>query len=154
MNIGKLNRRIEVLEFVAERDEYGGEVGEWKSVERLWARIEPVSGTEYFQSQTVNAETVVKITIRYNPKIDVMNRIRYGETTYEIIGVSDEKTAHKATILNCKEMVNNGLQRKATESESECPRWGQDSEGTQRDGRCCVECSNEGSKSGWTDSTE
>ena len=73
------------------------------------ARIEPISGTEYFQANTINAETVVKITLRYNPKITVLNRIRYQDATYEIIGVSDEKTAHKATILNCKEMVNNGL---------------------------------------------
>lgn len=39
--------------------------------------IEPVSGTEFFQAQTVNAETVVKITVRYNPKITVLNRIQY-----------------------------------------------------------------------------
>lgn len=154
MNIGKLNRRIEVLQFITKRDEYGGEEGEWRAVDRLWARIEPVSGTEYFQAQTVNAETVVKITIRYNPKIDVMNRIRYGDTTYEIIGISDEKTAHRATILNCKEMVNNGLHSETKESESECPGWGQDSEGPQSDGRCCIECANAGSESGWTDSTE
>ena len=114
MKIGGLNRRIEILEYFAEKDEYGGKDGEWRVVKNLWAKIEPVSGTEYFQAQTVNAETVAKITIRYNPKINVMHRVRYQNTLYEIIGVSDERTEHKATILNCKEMVNNGLQRKAT----------------------------------------
>ena len=114
MKIGGLNRRIEILEYIAEKDEYGGKDGEWRVVNNLWAKIEPVSGTEYFQAQTVNAETVAKITIRYNPKINVMHRVRYQNTLYEIIGVSDERTEHKATILNCKEMVNNGLQRKAT----------------------------------------
>lgn len=114
MKIGGLNRRIEILEYVAVKDEYGGEDGEWKVLDRIWAKIEPISGTEYFQAQTVNAETVAKITIRYNPKINVMHRIRYQETLYEIIGVSDEKTAHRTTILNCKEMVNHGLQCKTT----------------------------------------
>ena len=114
MKIGGLNRRIEILEYFAEKDEYGGKDGEWRVVNNLWAKIEPVSGTEYFQAQTVNAETVAKITIRYNPKINVMHRVRYQNILYEIIGVSDERTEHKATILNCKEMVNNGLQRKAT----------------------------------------
>ena len=118
MDIGKLNRRVEVLRFFTTRDEYGGEVGEWKVVDRLWASIIPVSGSEYFQSQTVNAETIIKVTIRYNPRIDVMNRIRYQGNLYEIIGVVDDKTAHRATILNCKEMVNNGLQRKTAERES------------------------------------
>ena len=114
MKIGGLNRRIEILEYVAVKDEYGGEDGEWKVLDRIWAKIEPISGTEYFQAQTVNAETVAKITIRYNPKINVMHRVRYQNILYEIIGVSDERTEHKASILNCKEMVNNGLQRKAT----------------------------------------
>ena len=114
MKIGNLNRRVEVLAFFKTKDEYGGEDGEWVVVDCLWARIEPISGTEYFQAQTVNAETVAKITIRYNPKINVMHRIRYQETLYEIIGVSDEKTAHRTTILNCKEMVNHGLQCKTT----------------------------------------
>lgn len=114
MRIGGLNRRIEVLAWFSKRDEYGGEDGEWKVVDRLWARIEPVSGTEFFQGQTVNAETVTKITTRYNPNISVLNRIRYENATYEIIGVSDERTAHQATVLNCKEMVNDGIQRKTT----------------------------------------
>ena len=109
MKIGNLNRRVEVLAFFKTKDEYGGEDGEWCAVECLWAKIEPISGTEYFQANTVNAETVVKITVRYNPKITVLNRIQYQDKTYEIIGVSDEETAHRTTILNCKEMVNNGL---------------------------------------------
>ena len=118
MDIGKLNRRVEVLRFVTTRDEYGGEVGEWVVAEKLWASIAPVSGTEYYQSQTVNAETVVKITLRYNPRIDTMHRIRYQGKLFEIIGMVDQETAHRATILNCKEMVNNGLQRKTEESNS------------------------------------
>lgn len=114
MKIGGLNRRVEVLEYFTTRDEFGGEVGEWKVVDTLWATIDPVSGTEYFQAQTVNAETVVKITLRYNPKITVLNRIRYQNAVYEIIGVADSKTAHRATILNCKERVNDGLHGETT----------------------------------------
>lgn len=115
MKIGRLNRRIDVLEYKTKRDEYGGEEGKWEITDTLWASIEPVSGTEFFQAQTVNAETVVKITVRYNPKITVLNRIQYQGTVYEIIGVIDSHTAHKATVLNCKERVNDGLCSKAEE---------------------------------------
>lgn len=117
MNIGKLNRRVEILRFFTRRDAYGGEDGKWEAVAKVWASIEPISGTEYMSGQQVNAETTTKITIRYNPEINVMHRIRYGEKLYEIIGISDAETAHTTTILNCKEMVDNGLQRKATESQ-------------------------------------
>ena len=79
MDIGKLNRRVEILRFFKDRDEYGGEVGEWRAVAKVWAAITPVSGTEQMFAQQVTAEAVVKITIRYLPWLDVMHRIRYGE---------------------------------------------------------------------------
>lgn len=119
MDIGKLNRRVEILQFFKDRDEFGGEVGEWKSVAKVWAAISPVSGTEQMFAQQVTAEAVVKITIRYLPWLNVMHRIKYGEKLYEIIGGLDNETAHKATIINCKEMVSDGLQRKATQGKDD-----------------------------------
>ena len=119
MDIGKLNRRVEILRFFKDRDEYGGEVGEWRAVAKVWAAITPVSGTEQMFAQQVTAEAVVKITIRYLPWLDVMHRIRYGEKLYEIIGAMDADTSHTKTILNCKEMVSDELQRKAEESQDD-----------------------------------
>lgn len=119
MNIGKLNRRVEILQFFKDRDEYGGEIGEWKIVAKVWAAISPVSCTEQMFAQQVTAEAVVKITIRYLPWLDVMHRIMYGGKLYEIVGTMDADTAHTQTILNCKEMVSNELQRKAAESEND-----------------------------------
>lgn len=119
MDIGKLNRRIEILQFHKDRDEYGGEIGEWKPKAKVWASIIPVSGTEFLQAQQISAETVVRITIRYLPWLNVMHRIRYGEKLYEIIGAIDGVTAHTQTIINCKEKVSDELQRKATKSEDD-----------------------------------
>ena len=106
MDIGKLNRRVEILQFHKDRDEFGGEVGEWKQQAKVWASIIPVSGTEQMFAQQVTAETVVKITVRYLPWLTVLHRIRYGEKLYEIIGAIDGDTAHTQTIINCKEMVS------------------------------------------------
>ncbi len=119
MDIGKLNRRVEILQFFKDRDEFGGEIGEWKSVAKVWAAISPVSGTEQLFAQQVTAEAVVKITIRYLSWLNVMHRIKYGDKLYEIIGATDADTAHTKTIINCKEMVSDGLQRKATQSEDD-----------------------------------
>ena len=119
MNIGKLNRRVEILRFFKDRDEYGGEIGEWKTVAKVWAAISPVSGTEQMFAQQVTAEAVVKITIRYLPWLDVMHRIRYGERLFEIVGSLDSETMHKATIINCKEMVSDELQRKTEKSQDD-----------------------------------
>ncbi len=118
MDIGRLNRRVEILQFIKSRDEYGGEVGEWKVVAKAWAAIVPVSGTEQMFAQQVTAEKVVKITMRFCHWLTVLHRIRYKNAVYEIVGELDNETAHTATIINAKELVSDGLQRKAAESEN------------------------------------
>lgn len=117
MEIGKLNRRVEILQFYKDRDNFGGEVGEWKGIKKVWASIIPVSGTEFLQAQQISAETVTKITMRYLPWLTVLHRIRYGEKLYEIIGNIDADTAHTTTIINCKEVVTDELQRKTAENQ-------------------------------------
>jgi len=118
MDIGRLNRRVEILQFFKDRDEYGGETGKWKSVAKVWAAIVPVSGTEQMFAQQVTAEKVVRITMRYCHWLTVLHRIRYGNKLYEIVGELDNETAHTATILNAKEWVSDGLQCKAKESQN------------------------------------
>ena len=119
MDIGRLNRRVEILQFFKSRDEYGGEIGEWKSVAKAWAAIVPVSGKEQMFAQQVTAEKVVKITMRYCHWLTVLHRIRYKNAVYEIIGELDDETAHTATVINAKELVSDGVQRKAAESEND-----------------------------------
>lgn len=109
MYISKLNRRVEILQFFKSRDEYGGEIGEWKAVAKVWASIVPSSGTEHIFAQQVTAEKSVRITIRYCSWLTVLHRIRYGNKLYEIVGELDNETAHKATIINAKELVSDGL---------------------------------------------
>lgn len=118
MNIGNLNRRVAILKYCVQRDLFGGEEMSWEVKNHAWASIEPVSGTEFFTAQQVSAELVVKITLRYDPSITVLNRIAYLDKEYEIIGVSDADAAHKMTVLNCKERVSDELQRKAKKSKS------------------------------------
>lgn len=113
MNIGDLNRRIEVLKFFEERDEMGGVAGEWITVGRVWANIKPQSGTEFLQNQQVNSETTTKITVRFYAGLTVMHRIRYQEKLYEIISIADDETEHRMTVITAKEIVNDELQRKA-----------------------------------------
>lgn len=109
MDIGRLNRRIDILKYEVTRDEYGGEQREWVKVKSLWASIQPVSGTEYFKAQQVEAQNITTIIIRYRTDISVLNRVRYLDKTYEIIGISDNFTNHKMLTLNCKEIVSYGV---------------------------------------------
>ena len=145
MDIGRLNRRIEILEFHKHRDAFGGEIGEWKTVAKAWATIVPVSGSEQMFAQQVTADKVVRITIRFCDWLTVLHRIRYGNKLYEIIGELDDETTHTATVINAKELVSDGLQRKAAESQnhgrgSECacerPQSNGGCSGKRDDGGC------------------
>lgn len=148
MDIGRLNRRVEILQFFKSRDEYGGEIGEWKVVAKAWAAIVPISGKEQMFAQQVTAEKVVKITMRYCPFLTVLHRIRYGTKLYEIIGELDDETTHTATVINAKELVSDGLQRKAAESKNDgggCKRTCQRPQGN---GGCGGKRDDGGSESG------
>lgn len=136
MDIGRLNRMVEILQFFKGRDEYGGETGIWKPVAKVWAAITPISGTEQMFAQQVTAEKVVRITIRFCDWLTVLHRIRYGEKLYEIVGELDSETAHRATIINAKELVSDGLQRKTKESQSNRGGCEFPCERPQGDGRC------------------
>ena len=116
MNIGKLNNRVIVLTREIVRSEFGEEIVTWIEEKRLWANIRTISGTEDFNNEHITATAEVVITIRFDPKISVLNRIQYKDKLYEIIGVYDENNEHKKTILNCKEIVTYGVQCETEEN--------------------------------------
>lgn len=122
MQIGDLDRRIEVLEKRVTKDAYGGEEIEWIPVGRVWAKIEPGSGSEYLNAQQAQAENPTKITVRFYAGLTVMERIRYGDKLYEIIGIADEGTSHRWTVITAKELISDELQRKAKESKDDSTR--------------------------------
>ncbi len=63
MEIGKMNRRVNILECIVVRDEYGGEEKSWIVKKSVWANIKPVSGTEVFKAQQVEAHFVLLLVV-------------------------------------------------------------------------------------------
>ena len=118
MLIGNLNRRVEVLEFQEERDSFGAVVGEWKRVQCLWANIKPGIGSEHLINQQVEGDENCIVTIRYNRGVNKMQRLRYGLKIYEIVGVRDDETAHRWTIITAKEIENGNLLSETAENQN------------------------------------
>lgn len=104
MDIGNLNRRINIYEFVEKRDEFGGIEGEWIKIASRWARIEQQSGTETTDNNQVKAKVSTTITIRYMKELNEKHRIKYKEKLYEINSVIDYDSRHYKTIINCTEL--------------------------------------------------
>lgn len=140
MQIGDFDRRIEVLEKRVRKDAYGGEEIEWIPVGRVWAKIEPGSGSEFLNAQQVQAENPTKITVRFYAGLTVMERIRYGEKLYEILGISDEETTHRWTVITAKELISDELQRKTKESKGDGSRGKGNRSDLEGYGGCGVGC--------------
>lgn len=101
--IGMLNRRITLLQYVETVDEYGLTHQELKDAigHPIWAKIEPARGRTYYEQTRDKVELITKITIRYRPGIDENMLVQYGTKTYKITSVVDPYEAHIKLELMC-----------------------------------------------------
>lgn len=65
MNIGSLNKRIDILTTTEGTNEVGDTVLVPSVFKTVWASINPVSGRDYIEAKKYQTELTYKITIRY-----------------------------------------------------------------------------------------
>lgn len=77
----------------------------------MYAAVEPINGREYFTAQQINAETKVRIRIRYGSEISALSqdwRVTYDGKTYDIQSIIHPQEIKQEVILMCGEGVNLG----------------------------------------------
>lgn len=86
MRAGKLDRLVTLQTFTSGRDaDYGSETKTWTTLAQVWARVEGVSGREFFSARQTGAERTLRLTIRY--RSDVTEKLRVlldGGRTLEV----------------------------------------------------------------------
>ncbi len=103
INIGKLNKRITLLQYADTIDELGQDTQKWKEVKTVWATFKPIRGGEYKEAAGKDREEVTyKATMRYYPVTADM-RIRYRERIFEITSVVNVEEADYMLELQCVE---------------------------------------------------
>lgn len=85
MNIGKMNKRITIQEYVTSESDNGFETKTWQDVKTVWATVKPLSGKEYFAAQATQSEIHIKFYIRYTSAITSEHRIKFDGKYYEIV---------------------------------------------------------------------
>lgn len=105
MQTGRLNKRVQILRppGEGEQDEAGQPVDDYQPVARLWASIEPLRGRELFAAQQANAETTVRIRLRYRAEIDRTMIVRHGVNEFEILYTINPDFGNEELQLMCKE---------------------------------------------------
>lgn len=84
MEIGKLDKRIKIMQSDKVSDGSGGFENELKEVKTVWAHVRPISGREFWQAQQINAEISHKIIIRYTEAVNRTNLISYNGRIFDI----------------------------------------------------------------------
>ncbi len=84
-------------------DDYGHPIVEWQAYKSMYAEIKPIKGTEYWQSQQVNAEVTHRVTTRYTDGITSEMRIKFGSRYFEIEPPLNLDERNKELVMLCKE---------------------------------------------------
>ncbi len=104
INLGRLNKRINILDFRESENELGQTVNALKVVKTVWAEIHPLKSKEYIEAGLTQTESTYKITMRYFKDLTEEMCIEYNGQQFSITSICDIEMAHQFYELMCKEI--------------------------------------------------
>lgn len=108
MAIGDLRHRLTLQKFTTVVNENGFEEEAWQDYKTVWASVSNLSGREYYQAATVQAEKTVKLLIRYSQELDTSMRILFKNKQYNITSIDNMKYANKYIEIKALEVESSG----------------------------------------------
>ena len=102
--IGKLNQRAMLLANTLTPDGGGGFSDNWESFASIWVAVEPVSGSDAFGPDRLEARVRHKITLRRRPGVVAGQRAQIGSRLFRIHTILDEGSQNALMILLCEEL--------------------------------------------------
>jgi SPP1 family predicted phage head-tail adaptor len=93
MRAGDLRHRITIQSVADTQNSYGEGIPSYTDLITVWAQISPLSGKELdlTNSKTLTAIASHKIIIRYNPNINITNRIKWGTDQLGFDNLDDDQ---------------------------------------------------------------
>jgi len=77
----------------------------WVTYYSMNARIEPLTGREFWQAKQINSTVSGKIDIRYIKGVTAKMRIKFGSRYYNIEAIVDPDERHRELILFVSEQI-------------------------------------------------
>lgn len=100
---GELRQRVTVEAPSVARNAQGGFSETWATAETRYAKIEPLSGREFFEAQRVDSDVTHMVTMRYFSGLTSSHRITYGSRTFYIESVINTDERDWKTVAMCRE---------------------------------------------------
>jgi SPP1 family predicted phage head-tail adaptor len=104
LNAGDLNRVVDLESDSITRTKGVESKTATVYAERVYAKVEPLSGSEFWTSQQINSQINWKVTLRYRTDIRAQHRIIYGTRRLEILAVLPDEDRRDFVRLMCREM--------------------------------------------------
>lgn len=99
--IGTLDKRVVILKHEDVETRYNLMQKKLVPFLKVWARIEPLRGRDYYEQYKEKTEDFTKITVRYRDSIDNTMLVQYRNKQYRINTVIDPYEAHVKLELMC-----------------------------------------------------
>ena len=108
MNYGKMNKRVTLQRRDETQDTMGQTIETWVDQAESFAKVEPVSGREFFQASGQKSEVTHKVTMRARDDFALAPRDRlvYKTRTFNISSVLDEEEDGRLWLLMCSEALD------------------------------------------------
>lgn len=99
--IGTLDKRVTILKYEDVETQYNLTQKKLIPFLKVWARIESLRGSAYYEQYKEKTEDLSKITIRYRDNIDNSMVVQYKNRLYRINAVIDPYESHVKLELMC-----------------------------------------------------
>lgn len=99
LDIGELNKRIEIIDLDFVEDEIGQDVREEMQSKKVWAKVEQNESKETVKNLKNEAQEEKEFTIRYRKGIKKTMKIRYKEKNYDISSIKNVDERDQFLIL-------------------------------------------------------
>lgn len=108
MSIGELRHRIIFQRLASAVNENGFQIEVWQDYKTVWASVSNLSGREYYQAASIQAEKIVKFLVRYIDGLDTTMRIVFKDKKYSITYIDNIKYENKYIEIKALEVDVSG----------------------------------------------
>lgn len=102
---GEYRNYITIQTVTTSQNSDGSSAETWTTQVSVWAKIQPLTGREYFSAQQTQAEMTHNIYMRYTSGIAPDDRVSWGSRVFDIIEAVNVDERGVELILRCKERL-------------------------------------------------
>lgn len=108
MEIGQLRHRVTFQSASLTQNDYGEPVPTYSEVDTVWARIEPIAGSEKYAAMHHQGETDHRVLVRYNSALAALavdDRVKFGSRYFDIKSIKNTEERDIQLEIFCKERI-------------------------------------------------